>query len=86
MGDVFSTAEAPNIHVKLRGTAQFTKVVVVKDNVHVYSTQPGAASVEFSWRDNAPTKGKVSYYYVRGEQDNGDLVWTSPMWITYTGN
>jgi hypothetical protein len=85
MGDIFSTAEAPNLHVKLAGTNKFSKVVVVKDNEYVYSIEPGADKVEFSWRDNAPTKGKTSYYYVRGEQDNGELVWVSPMWITYTG-
>jgi len=37
-------------------------------------------------RDNQPNKGKNSYYYVRGEQDNGEIVWVSPFWITYTGN
>jgi len=26
---------------------------------------------------------KESYYYVRGEQADGELVWASPMWITY---
>jgi hypothetical protein len=51
----------------------------------VYSTQPDSDKVEFSWRDNSPSKGKSSYYYVRGEQDNGEIVWVSPMWITYTG-
>jgi hypothetical protein len=85
MGDVFSTAEAPNLHVKLSGSNKFSKVVIVKDNEYVYSTEPGSQQVEFSWRDNAPAKGKTSYYYVRGEQDNGELVWVSPMWITYTG-
>ena len=85
MGDAFSTAEQPNLHVKLEGTSKFAKVVVVKDNKYVYSTQPGTDQVEFTWRDNAPTKGKTSYYYVRGEQDNGEIVWASPMWITYTG-
>jgi hypothetical protein len=82
---VFSTAETPNLHVKLEGTSQFAKVVVVKDNEYVYSTQPDSDKVEFSWRDNSPSKGKSSYYYVRGEQDNGEIVWVSPMWITYTG-
>jgi Protein of unknown function (DUF3604) len=86
MGDIFSTSEIPNLHVKLSGTTKFAKVVVVKDNRYVYSTEPHTASVEFSWRDNAPSKGKQSYYYVRGEQEDGELVWASPMWITYTGN
>jgi hypothetical protein len=85
MGDAFSTAEAPNLHVTLTGTSKFAKVVIVKDNEYVYSTEPGTDKVEFSWRDNTPSKGKTSYYYVRGEQDNGEIVWVSPMWITYTG-
>jgi Protein of unknown function (DUF3604) len=85
MGDAFSTAEQPVLQVKLAGTAKFVKVVVIKDNKYVYSTEPATDRVEFSWRDNAPTKGKPSYYYVRGEQDNGEIVWASPMWITYTG-
>jgi hypothetical protein len=85
MGDAFSTAEAPNLHVKLEGTAKFAKVVVIKDNQYVYSTQPDSDKVEFNWRDNSPVKGKTSYYYVRGEQNNGEIVWASPMWITYTG-
>jgi len=85
MGDAFSTAEVPSLHVKLEGTSKFSKVVVVKDNQYVYSTEPGSDKVDFSWRDNAPSSGKTSYYYVRGEQDNGEIVWVSPMWITYTG-
>jgi hypothetical protein len=36
MGDAFSSAEAPNLHVKLEGTSKFAKVVVVKDNEYVY--------------------------------------------------
>jgi len=85
MGDAFSIATPPVLEVKLMGTAPFAKVFVVKDNAYVYSTEPGKANVEFTWRDTMPVKGKTSYYYVRGEQSNGELVWVSPMWITYTG-
>jgi hypothetical protein len=85
MGDAFSIATPPVLEVKLMGTAPFTKVFIVKDNAYVYSTEPGKANVEFTWRDTMPVKGKTSYYYVRGEQSNGELVWVSPMWITYTG-
>jgi hypothetical protein len=83
MGDAFSSPTPPVLKVKLAGTAPFSKVVVVKDNVYVYSTEPGTATVDFTWRDANPVKGKTSYYYVRGEQTNGELVWVSPMWITY---
>ncbi len=86
MGDEFSTSELPSLKVKLRGTSKFAKVVIVRDGKYVYSTAPNSENVEFSWRDNQPNKGKTSYYYVRGEQDNGEIVWVSPLWITYTGN
>ena len=41
MGDEFSTAEAPELRVKLTGTAPFAKVHIIKDNKYVYSTEPG---------------------------------------------
>lgn len=85
MGDAFSTNTPPSLDVKLAGTAPFAKVHIIKDSKYVYTISPGKAEVKFSWRDNAPTAGKTSYYYVRGEQQDGELVWVSPMWITYTG-
>ena len=82
MGEEFTTTEAPTLSVKLEGTAPFAKVYVVKDNNYVYTTEPKTKSVSFTWKDNAPSKGKTSYYYVRGEQADGEIVWVSPMWIT----
>jgi hypothetical protein len=83
MGDSFSTAKSPELAVYLKGTAPFAKVSIVKDNRYVYTSSPGTADVKFSWRDNSPERGKTSYYYVRGEQANGEIVWASPLWITY---
>jgi len=71
--------------VKLTGTAPFAKVHVIKDNQYVYTAQPGKATAAFTWRDTAPVAGKTSYYYARGEQTDGEIVWVSPMWIAYTG-
>jgi hypothetical protein len=86
VGDEFSTSDLPSLKIKLRGTSKFAKVSIVRDGKFVYSTSPNTQEVELSWRDNQPNKGKTSYYYVRGEQDNGEIVWVSPMWIRYTGN
>ncbi len=85
MGDVFSSDSRPALQVKLAGTSKFAKVYVIKDNNYVYSVEPDSVNVSFSWIDNAAEAGKTSYYYVRGEQDNGEIVWVSPMWITYSG-
>jgi hypothetical protein len=83
MGDAFTASAAPEFKVKLTGTGPFSKVQVIKDNAYVYSTSPNKQTVEFTWKDNSPQTGKTSYYYVRGEQSDGNIVWVSPMWITY---
>jgi len=85
MGDIFSTPSQPELRVRLTGTAPFAKVHVIKDNEYVYAFAPLKAKVDFTWKDSAAKPGKTSYYYVRGEQQNGEIVWASPMWITYTG-
>jgi hypothetical protein len=83
MGEEFSVSEPPSISVKLWGTANFAKVHIIKDNRYVYSIEPGSKTVDFVWKDAAAEKGSTSYYYVRGEQSDGELVWVSPMWIEY---
>jgi len=54
---------------------------VVKDGNTVYSTN-GPSSLSFTWQDSSTVSGKQSYYYVRGVQSDGQVVWTSPMWVT----
>jgi hypothetical protein len=85
MGDAFASATPPAFKVKLQGTAPFAKIFVVKNNAYVYSSEAQGTTVDFTWRDTQPEKGKTSYYYVRGEQADGEIVWVSPMWVTYTG-
>ncbi len=85
MGDQFSTPSLPSLQVKFTGTAPFSKIYIVKDGKYVYTREPKTAKVDFSWQDMAAQSGKMSYYYVRGEQENGEIVWASPMYITYTG-
>lgn len=83
MGEEFNTKVPPLISVRLWGTAKFARVFIVKDGKYVYVAEPGKEEVEFTWQDNGAERGKVSYYYVRGEQEDGELVWASPMWIHY---
>ena len=83
LGDAFTTGEAPTLRLKLNGTAPFAKVTLVKDDEEIHSIAPNKAEVALTWTDPAPRPGKTSYYYFRGEQTDGELVWVSPMWITY---
>ncbi len=81
MGQSFSTSSAPIFTVRLFGTAAFQNVSVIKNGNVVYSTS-GDKAVSFTWQDPAITKGQTSYYYVRGLQTDGNIVWVSPMWVT----
>ena len=84
MGDAFSTSTPPELSVEFIGAKPFARVLIIKDDKYVYTAEPKTARVKFTWKDTAPTPGKTSYYYVRGEQEDGEVVWASPMWITYT--
>ena len=83
LGDAFTTAEPPTVKLKLAGTAPFAKVTLVKDDVEIPLQISPKAELDLTWTDPKPTAGKESYYYVRGEQEDGELVWVSPMWIKY---
>jgi len=81
MGESFTTTSPPVFTVRLFGTAPFQNVSVVKDGNIVYSAS-GERVVSFTWQDPTTAKGKTSYYYVRGLQTDGQVVWVSPMWVT----
>ena len=83
MGEEFTTTTVPVIQVKLWGTDKFAKVHIIKDGNYAYTVEPNNKTVDFTWRDAAAQKGGTAYYYVRGEQADGELVWVSPMWINY---
>lgn len=83
MGDEFSVSAAPRLKINLVGTAPFVEIDIIKDGQTVHSIRSKDSNVDFTWTDKDPQPQKASYYYVRGEQENGELVWTSPMWITY---
>jgi hypothetical protein len=83
LGDEFSTDTAPKLHIHLGGTGPFAKVVFVKDDEEIFTATPNQQDCDVEWTDPNPTAGQTSYYYVRGEQADGELVWASPMWIKY---
>jgi hypothetical protein len=83
MGDEFSTDTPPKLHLHLEGTGPVAKVTIIKDDEEVFTATPNQAKCDVDWTDPNPTAGKTSYYYARGEQADGELVWASPMWIDY---
>jgi hypothetical protein len=82
MGDEFQLSKAQAIKVKAHATKPVKKVEVIKDSKVVYSTTPGKADVDFQFTDNDSVSGR-HFYYVRLQQEDGMLAWSSPFFINY---
>lgn len=85
MGEEFALEKKPTFKVRLVGTAPFAKVFVIKDGKYAYTKECAEREVAFEWTDTGAKPGSTSYYYVRGEQADGELVWASPMWVKIGG-
>lgn len=83
MGDEFVTPARPRLSIRIVGSSPLSKVSIIRDGNYVHTTEPNKADVDFQWTDMDIKPGASSYYYVRGEQQDGELVWVSPLWITY---
>jgi hypothetical protein len=81
MGDEFSTDEVPPILVKAVGTGPVAAVDIIRNNRSIYRNGGGGLQVDVSYRDTAPEPG-TSFYYVRFEQLDGNVAWSSPIWVT----
>jgi hypothetical protein len=81
MGDELKTAEAPSLQITVLGTGKLAKIDVLRDSEVVATLQSGGRDYHGTWTDPAPQGGR-HYYYVRVVQQDGELAWASPLWIS----
>jgi hypothetical protein len=82
MGDDFTAAAPQKIRVKVQGTDAVEAVHLIRDAAYIYKVSPGKRDVDFEFADNSAGAGE-HWYYVRVEQKNGELAWSSPIWVRY---
>jgi hypothetical protein len=82
MGEEFKTDAPPKLTMHFVGTQAIARIDVLRDSKVVHTIKPGKKEYDGDWTDPQPEAG-VHYYYVRLEQENGELAWTSPMWIDF---
>lgn len=70
------------IRVRVWGTAPLMAVEIVKNNEVVHTHSPGEPDTAFTWSDPTcqPTD-PPTYYYLRVRQADGNLAWSSPVWV-----
>ncbi len=81
-GDIFESGALPELTAKIIGTGPLKKVVVVRDNQYIFSQEPEGSTYNLRFKENSLAAGE-HYYYVRAEQKNGNVAWSSPIWIKY---
>ena len=81
MGDEFDARKADPIRIKASGTVPIERVQVIKDNKVIYTAEPKTKDVSLSFTDTGDVAGR--HFYVRIQQENELLAWSSPFFINY---
>ena len=69
------------VTAKAIGANDIASIDLCRSNKFIY-TKPGKGTdIDFTFTDLKPLDGR-SYYYVRVQQKDGELAWTSPVWVT----
>ena len=82
MGDDFTAAQKQKIRVKAHGTGAIGVIHLIRDAKYIYQVAPNKAEADFDYMDADAGPGE-HWYYVRVEQKNGELAWSSPIWVKY---
>jgi hypothetical protein len=77
MGSEIPASEAPELSIRVAGTTDIASITVVRDGEEVHRWLHLDSAVDLSWRDE--TAG--SYYYAVIRQTNGEMAWTSPVFL-----
>lgn len=83
MGEIFTTTELPTLKMKVHGTAPISKITLVRNEKDFWFYEPKDDSPDFAetFNDAQPLPGE-NRYYLRVEQVDGNMGWTSPVWVT----
>jgi len=80
-GDEIPAAGHYILHVNAIGTGPIRRVDVIHNETYSYVVTPtGQGQAQFTYVDAHPVTGE-NRYYVRVEQEDGNLAWSSPVWI-----
>ena len=81
LGSVISTPGGPKLQLVVHGTAPLKRVTIVRNEENHHVIEPAAMSLVTEWTDDAPATGE-NRYYLRIEQADGNMGWSSPVWVT----
>lgn len=84
MGSIIASSppdEERRLVVSVLGTDNLARVIVVKNNRVVHEEPVHSWHARFEWVDPEPPGPEEDFYYVRVEQEDEAMAWSSPIWI-----
>ena len=87
MGEVFEATGHPELAFAVEGTAPLTRLTLVRNEQNYREWKPSEHGRSFaaSFTDEQPAAGE-NRYYLRVEQLDGGMAWSSPVWVTVRGS
>lgn len=80
MGSVFFETAKPSLRFTVEGTAPLKRVTLVRNEVDLLVFEPGEKNFAKALTDENPIAGE-NRYYLRVEQVDGNMAWSSPVWV-----
>ncbi len=82
MGEQFASEVPVRIKARIVGTDRIDRVDLIRNNEIIYTISPNRPETAFDFAETDALPGE-SYYYVRVMQEDGEMAWGSPAWVTY---
>ncbi|MEQ8675459.1 MAG: CehA/McbA family metallohydrolase [Aggregatilineales bacterium] len=90
MGSEISSPDSPHITVSVQGSAPLHSVEVIRSGQVFSSVHLGAdqniSTMQFEFDDHIIIPQETHYYYLRVLQTDGNMAWSSPIWVTFERN
>jgi hypothetical protein len=82
MGSVFEAGGGkPELKFSINGTAPLKRVTLVRNETNHHVWEPARPEFASDFTDDSPVAGE-NRYYLRVEQADGNMAWSSPVWVT----
>lgn len=79
-GDIVQAPGDFHLLIRVIGTAPIRQLDIIRNNRFVHTRQNLGREISLVYQDTDPSPGE-SYYYVRVQQVDDQMAWSSPIWV-----
>lgn len=83
MGSIISLDTHPSIKGNVKGTGKIERIEVVKNGEVLQEIKGESEELDFRYEDKERPERPDNYYYLRVIQRDGEMAWSSPIWVSF---